>query len=431
MDATKLALAMVVALGSLAAAVPAAAFPLPEEIEEDTTWTAADSPIRLDASVLIREGVTLTIEPGVRVEAQPWAGIVVLGALRAEGTGSDPVVFTGVDGGTWGGISFVHRTQPRPESAFVHARIQNAGVGLAMRHVAVPIDHTVFAGNGVALEVTNPGADIVFTGNEFYSNGTALSAKTTDIVGVYESDFWDNDVSMLFRAQSAYACFVGQGTFEVHRNDILRGPDSPWFSFDVRTSDGSGTSDMVVDASANWWGTNDEGDIEARMYSREHCCPDNGRAPVQWKEPALLPQTEREPPGPAGTPRPQPDLHGDPAWIAEVVEPDDRDCFDAGTVTDINGRVHAALAPIPERVPVSLVRLARGLCRSWDPDARRFGRARSCDETSYFEVRVREARYGRGRWRVELPRPLPPGRYRFTAGAAEGWDDVARFRVLR
>ncbi|MDQ3914327.1 MAG: hypothetical protein M3323_03210 [Actinomycetota bacterium] len=421
----KLVLAVIVALGAGAAAAPAAAFPLPQEIREDTTWARADSPVRLDAGVLIHEGVTLTVEPGVRVEAQPWAGIVVIGALRATGTETEPVVFTGTDGGRWPGIAFADTGRDRPSSAVEHARVENARVGIAMRRDAFPVHDTVFTGNETALEVTNPSATLSFTRNEFYSNGTAFSGKTQRLVRIYESDFWDNEISMLFRAQNPYRCVDAHGVFDVNRNDILRGPDAPWYSFDVRTSDGSGTSSMVVDASENWWGSTHSADIAARTFSPYECCPANGRAPVDWRNPAAAPQTPAEPPGPAGAPEQEPEFHGDPAWIASVREPDDRDCHPEGSVTRIHGRVDPALSDIPKRLDVSLVRLARGRCRSWDPDARRFGPPHGCGTSSTFRVRVDEVHGGRGRWEVELPRPLPRGRYAFAAGY-----DLVRFRVL-
>ena len=421
---TKL-IAAVVALGAGMTGAPGMASPVVDTIEEDTTWTREESPVVLERHVQVNEGVTLTIEPGVRVHAWDSAGLIVLGGLRSEGTEADPIVFTGVDGGYWQGITIVDSASVRPPSALSHARVEDALLGISMRRDAFPIHDTVFEGNLRALEVDGPATNLTFTRNEFYSNGLAFWARTQGVIGVYESDFWDNGVSLFFEGPDPYACTGDHGIFNVHYNDILRGPDSPWYAIDVRTSRDSGSSNMVVNASENWWGTTDENDITARVYAPHLCCPANGYARVHWKDPATAPQTPATPPGPQGTPAQEPDFHGDPAWVAVIREPDDRDCLPAGTVTRLHGTVHPALGDIPKRLPVSLVRLTEGGCRSWDPDARRFGEESDCGTRASFRVRVRAVREHLGRWEVQLPRALPPGRYELRAGY-----DAVRFRVL-
>ncbi len=86
--------------------------PVPTEvsgtISEDTTWTMADSPYRLTGNVTVSRGVTLTIEPGVHVLSAGNYKIRVEGALHAEGTDQQHIVFDYEDDTTnrsaWRGI---------------------------------------------------------------------------------------------------------------------------------------------------------------------------------------------------------------------------------------------------------------------------------------------------------------------------------------
>lgn len=80
-------------------------------IAMDTTWTLSGSPYIIEDLVLITEGVTLTIEPGVLVYFRPFSTLpdtdqptdfIVQGTLKAEGTESNHITFT-----TW----------PRPDVA--------------------------------------------------------------------------------------------------------------------------------------------------------------------------------------------------------------------------------------------------------------------------------------------------------------------------
>lgn len=56
------------------------------EITKDTVWTLVDSPFILSGNVTIKEGVTLTIEPGVEVRFGGKFSIIVNGRLIAKGT---------------------------------------------------------------------------------------------------------------------------------------------------------------------------------------------------------------------------------------------------------------------------------------------------------------------------------------------------------
>lgn len=74
-------------------------------ITSNTNWTEANSPYIATSSVLVSEGVTLTVEPGVVVKFDSAKGIQVDGMLVARGTKDKRVVFTSLKDDSIGGDS--------------------------------------------------------------------------------------------------------------------------------------------------------------------------------------------------------------------------------------------------------------------------------------------------------------------------------------
>lgn len=99
------------------------------DIAASASW---EGTIRLTGTVVVREGVTVSVEPGTQVLVQPGVGaeIVVRGRLLVRGVPSRPVLFDtagGCGAGPWGGIVFA------PGSAGV---LENAVVRCALKGIA-------------------------------------------------------------------------------------------------------------------------------------------------------------------------------------------------------------------------------------------------------------------------------------------------------
>ncbi len=97
----------------LVAALPAAASAdtyVSGIISGDTTWTQSGSPYIVTGNILVNNGVTLTIEPGVTVKFDSGTGLQVDGTLIARGTDTDNIIFTSNQPspapGDWGYIFF-------------------------------------------------------------------------------------------------------------------------------------------------------------------------------------------------------------------------------------------------------------------------------------------------------------------------------------
>ena len=104
-------------------------------ITADTTWTAAGSPYILTGNIAIGgpAGVTLTINPGVTVKFATGSQLLVdyydKGALVANGTSSDPIVFTSnvsATAGAWPGLRF-GTIAGAPASSVSYATVEYAG----------------------------------------------------------------------------------------------------------------------------------------------------------------------------------------------------------------------------------------------------------------------------------------------------------------
>lgn len=182
-----------------------------DTLTTSTTWTLANSPYQVTGTVTVASGVTLTIEPGVEVQFNSGTSLLVNGALVADGTETDKILFTSSASikspGDWNTIRFNN----------------NSNVGSVIDHVILEYGG---AGTGGALISYTTGAYAVdITNSVFqYSNlhGIDLRASSPDI---FKSTFRDNggygifsDLSLSYTVDSSMVYRNTQGGIRVPIN---------------------------------------------------------------------------------------------------------------------------------------------------------------------------------------------------------------------
>jgi len=147
-------------------------------ITQNTVW-AADT-VKLNCDITIGNGVTLTINPKVYVEAQGHYTITVNGRIVAQATSADSIIFTAKNHTTgWGGIIFYNTPVTNDSSKFSYCRFsygKNAGMNrgslMVVNFPKIKISNSLFAHNqamnGGALYALNSSFSI--SKSAFYNN---------------------------------------------------------------------------------------------------------------------------------------------------------------------------------------------------------------------------------------------------------------------
>jgi len=311
----------------LTAVLAGADTPVGGFIREDTTWTAANSPYEMIASVIVEEGVTLTIEPNVTVKVAGQYALQVGGGLVARGTETEPIIFTTTEitpiPGSWGYIKFEDSSMDAifDDSEYVSGSIlqyctveyaggsdayggvwadsaspfidnceilQNANSGLYLRSDAsIIISNNTISGNsavdGGGISIHSGAATIsdnMISDNSANNDGGGIYASSANVT-IQNNEISDNTISDLNGA-AVYTHSSEPFTDNVIANNKAEGVGDTNAVFIDATPAFNGNSivdnqtefalyynQLVgsdLDATNNWWGTTVEMEISLMIY---------------------------------------------------------------------------------------------------------------------------------------------------------------------
>ena len=279
-------------------------------ITSNTEWAAANSPHVLTCTVVVYPGVTLTVDPGVTVEAngtgqtQGNTQLWVKGTLVASGTTNSPIVFTSSGSPNWQGI-FIDGSNSSASLTMDYATVQNAQFGISIGTILPITGHIrnsiiqnnvqegiLLNGAVTSFDVTsntitnNRGAGIDFggsfsvTGNNVISNpghgmyvrdsayGGPSSVQNNVVsgngcIGMYVTanippSLSYNTITSNYQDGIYLSVSGPQGTLAAKDNNI-------YGNGRYAVEEGA-ESESAIDTTNSWWGTTDTAAIDAAIY---------------------------------------------------------------------------------------------------------------------------------------------------------------------
>lgn len=270
----KILMSLIAGFGLSAASLPAADVEVTADITVDTTWTA-DNDYILGRPVFVKDGATLTIEPGTTIysyentaEATFGSLVITRGAkIMAEGTPSSPIVFTALaerdgiadgnggtreltleDSGLWGGVIILGRAiLNTPDNPIINPSSPVVGTFDVEGFPAGSTDDITYGGSD---DADNSGVlryvSIRFGGYEFAQdeeiNGLTLGAVGSGTTIEYVEVFNNQDDGVEFFGGTVNTRYMVMAFNEDESFDWdqgFRGKGQYWFAIQKSVGDGS------------------------------------------------------------------------------------------------------------------------------------------------------------------------------------------------
>ena len=159
-------------------------------IDSNTTWTKANSPYLITDNVLVGEGITLTVESGVVVKFAPSTYLKVEGHIKAEGSGSEHIIFesnsSNPSNSDWGGIKIRPTSGSSTSgqgylsgSILKRVTIKDAELGVYIYSTGFYIESCNFDNNKEAIEIRATNG-VVIRDSNFTNNQKGITSVYSD-----------------------------------------------------------------------------------------------------------------------------------------------------------------------------------------------------------------------------------------------------------
>ncbi len=241
------------------AGVPVAPGPTPVSgpIESDTVWYAGASPYVIEGVVTVRDKASLLVEPGTEIRSA-GPGIIVEGRLEAQGDSGHIVIFDGIEGKMWNGLSFLNVKDK--DNAVRHARISHAAVGILCDSSSPRIEESEFVENETAIRIAGAFSKPEVSGNTIHKQKKAAVVIESGALPVLTGNrIEDNDEEGLL-VRSASPVVIRNAIVRNRKSGVTLSTSSASLLensiFDNQPLDMiSDMSGEAVNAKGNWWGT--------------------------------------------------------------------------------------------------------------------------------------------------------------------------------
>ncbi len=215
---------------------------LPSTISQDTTLTAQDSPYT-GGSVTVASGVTLTVEPGARLKI---FDLFVYGTLDAEGTASNPVVFTSMQDSGRRQSRGIRLETGSGASVIDHAEVRYSGYqgygGINVDTGSPTITNSTIHDNGAGIVINDGGPEIA--NNTIVDNpDSGIYAYSTTGAAIHDNDVERNGESGIYINGSVTT--LGGNTVDDNGSNY---PTAPAFYF---AGPGNGNGQIPPDIDEN------------------------------------------------------------------------------------------------------------------------------------------------------------------------------------
>lgn len=140
------------------------------DISTNTTLLQSNNPHQIRGYVRVMDGVTLTIEPGVDLKFENGSTLRVEGAISAEGTSEQPIVFTSITGEDYNTRIELENAE---SSLFQHCTMGRSNAPALLRIV-----------NSATITINNTNIGTSTAGHGLYINNSSVNLNSCNISNV-------------------------------------------------------------------------------------------------------------------------------------------------------------------------------------------------------------------------------------------------------